>query len=559
MVGNKGIRGGILIILFVLYSTVFAQDDSTTLPPDGNIVLVTSAFVRSGPADNYQSVGAVFQGDLVTPLNISADGNWVLIIYSRRTAWIQRSLVRWENDAFVSRLPVLPADVTPTPRFPITNTPFVPTFTPEGNYVDVEGAESVYVRGGPGRGYLRLGQLLPGDTVEPVSRNEDTTWIMIRFTNAPLTDTFGWVATDLVAWEDIAALEDLPVVDIDSLTPTVTATGSLTPTPNTTTTDQASLPEEDVDLAEATAIIPTRATNTATVPATASATMTATLTQTSTPRPSQTATDTPSSTATDTETNTPTAIATDTETPTPTETATTEPEQTEALAAVAAAVSATATTSPTRIPTETPTPTITETPTLTATPPVTPTETPPPTDVFALQGTNVALEATQVAADTGPVSPLDDVNAPDVFAIVESLPVEAIVGIALLIGVLVYMWFYFQGLVAAGRYSDGFIIETCPVCRRGELSVESRPLRIVGIPVVRRTVRCDVCRSILRETGTRRWRYAVDRLEDLRMYNQFNGREVTDSDLERLAKMPQSGSSSQTSPTFVDISEDESP
>lgn len=529
-----------------------AQDDDTSLPDEGNIVVVTSAFVRSGPGDNFASVGAVFEGDLVTPLNISSDGSWVLIIYSRRTAWIQRSLVRWENNELISRLPVLPANITPTPRFAITSTPFVPTLTPEGNFVDVQGASSVYVRGGPGRGYLRLGQLLPGDTVEPVSRNEDTTWILIRFTNEPLTDAFGWVATDLIFWEDIEALAELPIIELDNLTPTAVVN---TPTTTPRFPDAESIASAGDTQATA------RPTNTRTAQNTDAPTAivinSPTATATTEPSPTETntltATVTASSTPTATSTNT--ATATNTATSTATSSATATVETTEEIEVVEAVGIASNTPVPV---TNTPTATHTATNTATVTPTATPTATATvtPTDIFAVQGTTIALEATQLA-DT-PSSDIPDLEAianepAEIVRLLQAIPIEAFVGGGLLIAVLIYIWFYFQGLVAAGRYSDGFVIDTCPVCRRGELSVEKRPLRIMGIPGVRHTVRCDECRSILRETGTRRWRYAVDRLEDLRMYNQFNGREVTDNDLIRLDKSPLTSSSGRTSPTFVGV------
>ena len=217
-----------LIISAFLTFFVGAQDETPT--PQGNIITVGSAFVRSGPSNDYIAVGALYEGDTVVPLNISEDSLWILIPYSRGNGWIQRSLVNWEDESELSQLTVLSADITPTPRIAITNTPFVPTATPAGNYVNLEGAGSAYVRAGPGQGYLRLGQLLPGETVEAISRNENTTWIMIPYSNDALPDKFGWVAIELVYWEDYQSLADLPVIDTENLTPTATFTASPTPT-----------------------------------------------------------------------------------------------------------------------------------------------------------------------------------------------------------------------------------------------------------------------------------------------------------------------------------------
>ena len=117
---------------------------------------------------------------------------------------------------------------------------------------------------------------------------------------------------------------------------------------------------------------------------------------------------------------------------------------------------------------------------------------------------------------------------------------------------LSYIWFYWQGLKAVGRYDDGFIISDCPVCKRGALHIDARQSRILGIPSVKRTIRCDDCRSILRETGTKRWRYAVDRIENPTLFDRFNGREVNDVDLQRLEKIVPQGASPRTSPEFLE-------
>jgi hypothetical protein len=117
-------------------------------------------------------------------------------------------------------------------------------------------------------------------------------------------------------------------------------------------------------------------------------------------------------------------------------------------------------------------------------------------------------------------------------------PIEATVGGIVLLGVLTYVGFYMRGAAAAERYKNGFVIDRCPVCQRGHLVVEGRSERFLGIPHPRRMVRCTECRSLLRETGNRYWRYAVDRIENPVMYERFNGREIDDSTLKTLANEP---------------------
>jgi len=118
------------------------------------------------------------------------------------------------------------------------------------------------------------------------------------------------------------------------------------------------------------------------------------------------------------------------------------------------------------------------------------------------------------------------------------VPIEALIGAIVLLIVLGYVFVYWQSLTAVNRYDEGFVIDTCPVCRRGTLQLEQRQERILGIPRARRTVRCDSCRSVLRETGMKHWRYAVDRIENAQLHDRYNGQIITDEELVRLSKPP---------------------
>ena len=97
-----------------------------------------------------------------------------------------------------------------------------------------------------------------------------------------------------------------------------------------------------------------------------------------------------------------------------------------------------------------------------------------------------------------------------------------------------YVALYWRALTVGERYAEGFVIERCPVCQQGHLTVENRPARVLGIPRPQAIVRCDNCRSVLREVGRRRWRYAVDRAANLTLYNQLNGRIVNEETLRAL-------------------------
>lgn len=89
---------------------------------------------------------------------------------------------------------------------------------------------------------------------------------------------------------------------------------------------------------------------------------------------------------------------------------------------------------------------------------------------------------------------------------------------------------------ALDRYATGFIVSTCPACEIGNLNIEERPYRSVGLPRLRRTVRCDNCRSTLREVGRFRWRYSVDPLVNDALFADYNGEIITENELRDKAQ-----------------------
>lgn len=99
------------------------------------------------------------------------------------------------------------------------------------------------------------------------------------------------------------------------------------------------------------------------------------------------------------------------------------------------------------------------------------------------------------------------------------------------LGVLGYVGVYVINAANIARYREGFVLSTCPVCETGELYVEDRRYRVLGIPRVRRTVRCDTCRSVLRQIHADGWRYAVDGAANPTLYNAYNGQVLDESDL----------------------------
>ncbi|MFO7323435.1 MAG: hypothetical protein DIU68_017025, partial [Chloroflexota bacterium] len=142
---------------------------------------------------------------------------------------------------------------------------------------------------------------------------------------------------------------------------------------------------------------------------------------------------------------------------------------------------------------------------------------------------------TPIASIPTGIPPLEDtVSEPGGLRV----PVEALVGGLGVLAVLGYAGLYWRGASKAERYQGGFVISRCPVCRQGRLEIDAKEDHLLGIPRVRRTVRCTECRSTLREVGYRRWRYTIDPAENPSMHQRYNGRVVDEDLLRALPNQP---------------------
>lgn len=341
----------LLLLACLIALPVSAQPTPTATPLPtlvGDYIVAQDIYVRGGPSETYLPVGRLIEGVAIIPVNISADGNWVLIRYSRGFGWIRRDLAFWTTD--IDALPTLDeSDLTPTVIATET-----PTLRPTGIRVEA-GDQGAYVRFGPGVDFPHLGAVLTGNYVEPVGQNPEGTWILIRF-----RDGFGWVARSLLSRE--FQLNNLPVLQLDALTPSPTLPASDTPTITLTppATETASATLTATLIPTNTPFLTATQTSTPTFPPTDTSTLIPTNTRTVTPSSTATNTDTPTNMASPTATSTFTATATDTAAPTHTFTP-----------------------SPTETPTSTQTATQTPTRTLTAT--ISPTTEEPPATVEATQ------------------------------------------------------------------------------------------------------------------------------------------------------------------------------
>jgi hypothetical protein len=117
-----------------------------------------------------------------------------------------------------------------------------------------------------------------------------------------------------------------------------------------------------------------------------------------------------------------------------------------------------------------------------------------------------------------------------------TLPPGGLIGLGILgAGTMAGGVLYLQARVSAARelrrYRDGFIFSVCPVCREGHIQMDEVVRVSLGVKRVKRTVRCDSCRSVLREVKPGSWRYSIDSYANPEMAERYSNRTLTDKDL----------------------------
>ncbi len=450
---------------------------------------------------------------------------------------------------------------------------------PSDNVVTVSEA---LLRSGPSTNYVAVGSLAENSILSPVNINEDGSWVLVEYRGG-----YGWIRRDLASWG--TAIDDLPVIYPHALTPTTAPTEASTPFPFATATPAGdyvlttavnvlvrSGPGRDfprigrlhpgtvvepVSIDEsgdwvlihytdriATAVgfgvtlapsfdgfawvsrpLVAWTTNLSTLPVmyrdnltpspTPNITHTLTHTPTSTSTPSATYTAVPTETATYTATNT----AVPTETATHTATNTDEPTETATEENVVALVV-----------TAEPSPTLTATPEPSATVEASPTFEPTATDEPTQQ------PVTELQSEiVPPVEPSD------------RLPIELIIGGIVIVLAIVYILLYIRGQSTVDRYINGAPLKECPVCG-GALTVDTRIERSLGIPNAKHLIRCNKCRSILRELEARQWRYAVDRSANPQLYLAYNNRTLSERELVNIQSTPLPSGKPVQKPQFSD-------
>ena len=109
-------------------------------------------------------------------------------------------------------------------------------------------------------------------------------------------------------------------------------------------------------------------------------------------------------------------------------------------------------------------------------------------------------------------------------------------GFILLSAALSYGWLAVSARQELRRYASGFVLPDCPVCQSGALVLDEKKAYTLGLPRVNRLVRCETCRSVLREVRPGTWRYAVDPLVNPDLATLFHGKQFTDEQLPTFAQ-----------------------
>jgi hypothetical protein len=183
-----------------------------------------------------------------------------------------------------------------------------------------------------------------------------------------------------------------------------------------------------------------------------------------------------------------------------------------------------------------PTGTPTQQPSSTSIPAATQTTAPSSTETIEVAQVPVATETPVPAliapGDTPPTQASGDVpqSGPSFSVPVANVLPWLLIGLPVaLLGV--YGWQFMAGQRETRRYNDAFPLEYCPVCQSGTLSLDSVVRRSLGIARITRTVRCDTCRSVLRQIEPGVWRYAIDPYTNPDLAREYDGRQFTDNEL----------------------------
>ncbi len=207
-----GLLLGLFIVGQVAIQRVSAQTPTATIN-------TSAKDVHSGPDFSYSKIATVYQNETVTLLGRNSDSSWVYVTTPNNvTGWMTTTFIT--ASVPISNLPEVIV-TTATPTTP-TTTPQVSTATAVPvNATAVINTGKLNVRSGPGIQYGILTAVNYGETVNLLARNPESTWALVRTSQA----VDGWVNVKYIT----------PNVAITSL-PVVGTAATATPGPQATAT-----------------------------------------------------------------------------------------------------------------------------------------------------------------------------------------------------------------------------------------------------------------------------------------------------------------------------------
>ena len=175
--------------------------------------------VRQGPGITYASTTTVYKGQTVTLLGRNDNSSWAKIrTIGGQEGWVNASYII-PNNVAISSLPLMTSTAAPLP------TPLAPV-APGG----------IAVRSGPGFNFPAAGFVNNGSFVNLLGRTSDSTWIKVSANNDTLV---GWMNASVI--QTNLSINNLPVVDGSTVTPTPTAPTTPPPSGATATITTGSL------------------------------------------------------------------------------------------------------------------------------------------------------------------------------------------------------------------------------------------------------------------------------------------------------------------------------
>ncbi len=106
--------------------------------------------------------------------------------------------------------------------------------------------------------------------------------------------------------------------------------------------------------------------------------------------------------------------------------------------------------------------------------------------------------------------------------------------IAITLAATMYAGWVIRGLIDKNRFSEGFHDGICPICGKGDLTLEETQRSTLGIIQMKRTVRCSECHSIIRQVRPRVWRYSVDPFMNESLAKKISSDLISDDDLQGI-------------------------